>query len=57
MASGVILGEQVGQVNVIRSPGDVEVALSHAVANLVKSHVHGFGAPLGDVIIRDCCCT
>ncbi len=52
-----VLREIIGQVFVGIDVSDSELSLTCAISNPVKSHVHGFGAPLFDGVggNSDCC--
>ena len=48
-----MFGEVIGNVNAARSPKDIEMALTDAVADPIKPHVHGSAASLFDGVIDD----
>ena len=53
MCGGMMFGDVIGFVQNAFFPVDVELSLSHAVANPIKAHVDSFGAFLFDGIVCD----
>jgi hypothetical protein len=50
---GVMFGKVVGSVGDAAAPVDHELALADAVADPLKTHVHGFGSFLFDRVVGD----
>jgi hypothetical protein len=50
---GVMFGKVVGSVGDAAAPVDNELALADAVADPIKTHVHGFGSFLFDRVVGD----
>jgi hypothetical protein len=56
MSLGMMLCEIVPHIGVTWCPTNVELALFHPVFDLVKSHIHSFGAFLLDCVIDNAIC-
>ena len=51
--SGVMFGRVVGEIGFAGFVVDMEVALTDAIADPEKAHIHGFGSLLFDVVVDD----
>jgi len=57
MFGRMVFGKIIGMIGVTRAPEDVELTLSGAATNPIKSHVNGLGALLLDSVIDDAACS
>jgi len=57
MFGRMVFGKIIGAIGVTRAPEDVELTLTGAVTNPIKSHVDGLGALLFDGVIDDAACS
>ena len=57
MFGRMVFGKIIGAVCVAGAPEDVELPLTRAVTNPIKSHVNGFRSLLFDSVIDDAACS